>query len=495
MKMLSKKEIRIGIFVVIVLVIIISAFILLTGGSGEKDTTPPEINLINMGNGNFTVKAGETATITVNFTDNVKVVNATLYYRTDGETNWKETSIITGKKELYVPSTTLENWEYYITVNDAANNGPVGKPSTDGSSYYTIIVLENNTNNDEEWNQTRYIFVEEGTAGWCSNCPAVANRIHELFESQAIPFYYATMVDDENNKAHNRLYNDLNIYGFPTVYIDGGYTVIMGSGDFESTFEQRLLDAQARSTQKIGINLTSVWNETRKELENTVILKNEEETTYLGTLKVYITEINSRWTDWNAEAYSYAFIDYGINQDITIPSGETKTVSGIWDANSAGFSDVVKENLFVIAAVFIDESETRYANPVDGENPFDAYFCDASTGRRVEEGILPPSIGINTPREYSHYIRGIEKHNRFLQSTYILGKIPIKVTVTSEADIEKVEFSIQGLFNSFNATDTEEPYEWTWDTFSFGSYTINVKVYDVYGNTDTDSIDVKVFIL
>lgn len=495
MRMLSKKEIRIGFFVVIALVIILSAFILLTGGSEDEDTTPPEIRMINTGNGNFTVKAGETATITVNFTDNIKVTNATLYYRADGETNWKETSIIAGKKDLYIPPDTTENWEYYITVDDAAKNGPVGKPSIDGSSYYMIIVLENNTNNDEDWNQTRYILVEEGTAGWCSNCPPVANRLHELYEAQDIPFYYVTLVDDENTKAHNRLYNDFNIYGFPTVYIDGGYTVIMGSGDFESNFEQRLLDAQSRSIPKIGIQITSVWNETRKELENTVTLKNEEETAYTGTLKVYITEINSRWTDWNAEAYNYAFIDYGINQDVTVPAGETKTVTGTWSATTAGFSDVIKENLFVIAAVFTDESETRYGNPSDGENPFDAYFCDASIGRRVAEGILPPSIGINTPREYSHYIRGNEKHNRLLQFTYILGKLPVQATVTSEADIEKVEFTVQGRFNSFNATDTEAPYEWTWDQFSFGSYTITAKVYDVYGNTDTDTIDVKAFIL
>ena len=494
MRMLSKKEMRIGFFVIIALIIIISAAILLTGGSEEEDTTPPTIVKINTGNGNFSIKAGETATITVNFTDNVGVTNAILFYRTNGETEWKETSIITGTKELYIPPSTTENWEYYITINDAAKNGPVGKPSSDGSSFYTIIVLENNTNNDE-WDETRYILVEEGTAGWCSNCPEVANSIHEIYDSQDIPFYYVTMVDDENTKASNRLNNDLNIYGFPTVYIDGGYTVIMGAGDFENTFEQQLSNAASRSTPKLRINLTSLWNETNKKLENTVIIENGEETTYTGTLKVYITEINSRWTDWNGDAYSYAFIDYGINQDISVAAEGTKTVTATWDASASGFGDVVKENLFVVAAVFTDEEETRYANPSDGTEPFDAYFCDAATGTRIAEGTLPPSIGIIAPREYSHYIRGNEKHNRLLSFTYILGSLPVEVSVSGDAEIEKVEFSITGRRASYNETDTEAPYQWTWDQFSFGKYTLTVKVYDIDGRTDTDSIEVYAFIL
>ena len=488
--MISKTEMQIGFFIIAVLSIILLVSVFLSGGT-DGDLLPPKINDIT---GNFTVKAGETATITVNFSDNVKVTNATLFYRSEGETDWIQTSILTKTKGLFIPQDTKENWEYYIIVDDAANNGPVGDPSVDGSRYYTIIILENTTNNDD-WDETRYVLVEDGTAGWCSNCPTVAAYIHETYEQGDIPFYYVSLVDDENTKASKRLHDELNIYGFPTVYIDGGYNVIMGSSDFESTFQQKLLDAQSRSAPKIKINLTSSWNETRKELENTVVLVNKENFSYSGTLKIYITEINSRWSNWNADAYNYAFIDYGFVKTITLQSQETKTFSEIWDADTAGFSDVVKENLFVIAAVFTDQSEKRYANPGDGEEPFDAYFCDASTGTRVSEGALPPSIGINAPREYSHYIFGSEKHNSLLRFTYIIGKLPVKVTVNGGAEIEKVEFSVKGLFRSFNETDTQPPYEWTWKKFSFGKYTLTVKVYDSNGYTDTDSIDVLAFIL
>ncbi len=491
MKKATKISGRIGFLLIILSIIIVLVVILFTRGY-TQDTQPPEIIDIR---GNFTARAGEIATITINFTDNVKVTNATLFYRSEGNTEWTKASIIMKTLDLLIPIDTMDNWEYFITVDDDAHNGPVGNPSVDGSIYYTIIVLENNTNNDDEWNETRYILVEEGTAGWCTNCPTVAAIIHETYEKKGIPFYYVSLVDNENTKASGRLNDDLNIYGFPTVYIDGGYSVIMGSSEFESTFEQKLFEAQTRSAPKIRINITSSWNETRKELKNTVMLENKGESVYRGSLRVYVTEINSRWADYNAGAYSYALIDYGFEKTISLQLQEAKSFSEIWNANTAGFPDVVKENLFVIAAIFAETPEKRYANPEDGESPFNAYFCDATAATRVAEGTLPPTIGINAPREFSHYIFGVEKHNKLLQFTYIIGKLPVKVTIEGGSDIEKVEFSVSSRFTSYNETDTELPYEWTWNKFSFGKNTLTVKVYDSQGRTDTDSIDVVAFIL
>lgn len=490
MKLIQRINKRTGLLFIGIFIIVLLALILFSQGS-EKDSEPPKISSIT---GNITAKAGETITIQVNFTDNVEVTNATLYYRTEGETIWKKTSIINKTKDLYIPVEANKNWEYFVTVDDAANNGPVGKPSADGSISYSIIILEN-TPDIDEWDETRYLLVEEGTAGWCSNCPDVASAIHKVHEQNEIPFYYISMIEDKNQKAQNRLKDDLNIYGFPTVYIDGGYTLIMGAGDFESKFKQSLSVAQSRSTPRILLNLTFKWDETKKQLENTVIVENKDDATYSGTLKIYITEINSRWADYNAEAYSYGFIDYGLQKDVVLQAGEKKTFSETWDAKNAGFSDVVKENLFVIAAIFTSTSEKRYAYPDATENPFDAYFCDAATGTRVSEGILPPTIGIKTPREYNHYLFGKEKHNRILPFTYIIGKLPIQVTITGGSDIEKVEYTVKGPFRSFNATVTQEPYDWTWDTFSFGKYTITAQVYDSNGKNNTDSIEVFAFIL
>ncbi len=72
----------IGKFIVIIILIGIllsaSAYIILyTDENGGPDTKPPQITSIS---GNFTVTAGQTATIIAVFTDNVNVTKATLYY-------------------------------------------------------------------------------------------------------------------------------------------------------------------------------------------------------------------------------------------------------------------------------------------------------------------------------------------------------------------------------------------------------------------------------
>jgi len=58
-----------------------------------------------------------------------------------------------------------------------------------------------------------------------------------------------------------------------------------------------------------------------------------------------------------------------------------------------------------------------------------------------------------------------------------------------------VEFFVKGLFGEDNGVVTKEPYQWTWDSFAFGRYTITAKVYDNEGRTASNSIDVFAIII
>ena len=107
--------------------------------NGGHDTEPPQIIEVS---GDLTVTAGQTATITASFTDNVNVTEATLYYQTAGSTSWNSISILSGSASINIPSGVTSNYYYYITVNDAADTGPVGNPSTDGSKFYIITVIK-----------------------------------------------------------------------------------------------------------------------------------------------------------------------------------------------------------------------------------------------------------------------------------------------------------------------------------------------------------------
>jgi glutaredoxin len=479
---------KIAVVIVIAILLTSSVYVIFFTDE-DKDNEPPTIDTIA---GNTTGTAGKITTIYVTFSDNIGVTEAILYYKTASEESWRSTSIINGSADIVLPSNSKENSQYYVTVNDAANNGPIGNPSTDGSSYYIITVSEDEDDED----LAHYVFVEEGTVTWCYNCPYAAEILHDLYDPDDPDFYYVSLVGDKNNKARERLENDYNIYGFPTVFIDGGYEIVMGKKD-KSFFKDKISSAASREVPRLYLNVDAEWNKSREELTTTVTVENKETETYRGHLRVYITEINSRWSDWEGHPYHFGFLGYAINKPVEIGKNSEKTFSEEWQAGTSGYSNVYSENLFVIAVIFSSESTQKFSDPPENEHPFDAHYADAANATRVVEGKLPPSIGICYPKKGLRYILGYtnEKRRTLTGNTVIIGRITIRTCIEADLSIEKVEFIVKGRLGEIKETIYEEPYEWTWDKFAFGKYTITVKVYDKEGRSETDSIDVIAFIL
>ncbi|MFE3845547.1 hypothetical protein ACFL1L_01630 [Thermoplasmatota archaeon] len=479
------------IFVIIIAVLLISAvyFIFFTG---EEDTESPEFTFIT---GNISALAGEISSIYVEFEDNIEVTNASIYYRYEFDKKWTMSSILNGSINISIPSYSDDDLNYYVEINDAADNGPVRSP-IQNDSYYVISVTKEDDNGDDDPDDevsSHVVFVEEGTATWCSNCPEVAEVLHDLFDSDDPDFYYVSLVHDKNSVAANRLDNDFNKLGFPTVYVDGGYDVILGSDNFRSKFQKSLDEANNRDVPNIYLNLTSEWNETRNEIKNTVLIKNNDDENYDGRLKIYITEITSAWRDNNNERYSYTLIDYGYNNVITLDVDENKSISEIWELPD----NVDKDNLWIMAVLFNSDSNPSNSDPIDNSNPFNAYYTDAAHGVKVTEEVSqePPSIIISIPKDFTHYFLGIEIENSLLSKTWVIGKLTIEVDIESKSIIDRVEYIIKGPLREFSQTIDEWPYSYEWDKLSFGKYTISVTLYDENGITAADDIEVFIFSL
>ena len=492
----------ITVIVILGLLLSASAYIIVytdENNTGGKDTTPPQITDIS---GNLTVTAGHTATITALFTDNVNVTNATLYYKLAGSTTWNEDSILSGSASIYIPPETTSNYYYYVTVDDAAGNGPVGNPSLDGSLYYTITVQPSGTNGNEELLHT--VFVEESTATWCTNCPNVANILSSLYESKKYNFYYVALINDTNTVAAARNNNDYNIHAFPTVFIDGGYKVILGGNNLESVYANTINIAQGRTIPKIKLTVTAQYKNTTKEVTVTTRIENKDNQTYTGRLKLYLTEIVSHVSDYTNKPYHFGFLEYLVNKDISVNGKQNITSS---DTKNIAAYDY--ENLMIIGVVFSSQKHTGYANPPT-KNPFDAYYADATNATKVAQtGNLPPQLQITSPQKGNIYLNGeilpfvdkiinrnhvikklenISLLRNFLHNkTILLGKNKlITVEATDDSAIAKVEFYVDG---TLQLTDKQAPYEWSFEKLSntksvwLKTHTLKVIAYDDTGKT------------
>jgi len=476
------------VLIVVILLISLLYVIFSTEEEIEKDSDnkSPRIDFVT---GDTTGTTGKITTIEATFSDNVNVTKATLYYKAASAETWSDVSILSGSADIEIPSNSAENWYYYVVVDDEAGNGPVGDPSVDGSVFYIIDVKRNIED------LVHNVFIEEATATWCNACPKVAKILHDLEETGEFNFYYVSMIedmtDDDNNLASQRLLQDYNRYGLPSVFIDGGYEVIAGGNHDKSVYEEAIKKAMKRDAAKIDINVTAEYDENKEIIETSVKITNYENEVYKGRLKLYLTEIISPCINYGGKPYHYSLLDYIIDKNVEIPSEDEIEISEIYD--SAGL-DV--DNLMAIAVVFNSESTKKYSNPPDG-NPFDAYFADASDATTVVEGgNLPPEVGITNIEQGKLHFLGKPLFKTLLGNTILIGRITICVYSHDDLKVEKVELYID---NKLVDTCTEEsyecPWECKWNEFAFGRHTVKVVSYDGEGKTATDSIEVIVIIL
>lgn len=464
--------------IIVAIILISSAFVILYySGNNVTDNIPPSIKSKT---GNTTGTTGKITTIEVTFSDNKNVTEAIIYYKSSRASKWNSSSIISGRYNIEIPKNSSEDWYYYVTANDEAGNGPVGDPSKDGSSFYIISVKE------DKKELVHNVFIEEGTGTWCSNCPKVANILHDLYESGKYNFYYVSLINDTNSEANSRLKDDYNIYGYPTVYIDGGYDLVFGTKE-KSVFEDSISKAQKREIPELYLNITAQLEENNKETNISIEIINYEDKSYNGRLKLYLTERNSIQYYGGQGIYHNALIKIIYDEEINISSKEEKNINKFSD-----FSEYDIDNLMVIGVIFNSEPIEKYSDP-EKEYPFNAYYSDACQGALiVENANLKPELGITNPIKGRLHIFG--KDILSTKNTILIGRTSIKIYASDDSKVEKVELYIDGtLVKTFE----QEPYEYMWKKPSWFRLKHNIKAiaYDDKGKTSETEIEVYAFIL
>ena len=243
-------------------------------------------------------------------------------------------------------------------------------------SYPITTDYENIDGGSRDYTHT--VMVEVGTATWCPSCPASNLAWHNIYATGNYDFQYCEMVIDKNSQANTHM-NARNLYWVPTSYFDGGEYVEPGTNT--GHFANYLDASGARVVPDLEASMTVEWLD-HDQLSIDVDVVNNEVVDYPGTLRVYIVELESmHYTDYGGTPYYHAFLDFAINDPITIPASGTYSDSLIWDKYSNGFPGLVVDNVQVILAVFDEEQHQSYSDPYhQGQDPnwapFWAYYVD-----------------------------------------------------------------------------------------------------------------------
>ena len=262
-----------------------------------------------------------------------------------------------------------------------------------GTMVSANIAKKTTTEYPAEVDFTHTILGEYGTATWCGYCKYAHAALQNIYGGCWYPFYYVSFVCDKNTKAYQRAINELGLTGYPTVFFDGGYRKNVGAGSTpgaQAAYNTSIKSCGSRAVNDIDINLDVTWNG-NAEMDIDISIDNNEDSTYDGHLHVYITEIVSSmgWIDSAGYPYTFPFLEYAWNQEITITSGGTWADSKTWDGHDYNdgygnnFGGITYGNIMVIASVF----------------ELDSDYVDDTAGYRVGDNSPPNSPSNPSPED------------------------------------------------------------------------------------------------
>ena len=205
---------------------------------------------------------------------------------------------------------------------------------------------------------THAVLAEYGTLSYCSHCPPASDALYSIYQSGDYPFYYVTLVSDKNPIVKERLYY-LHMKYAPTVYFDGGYLIDVGtagSPQADETIYRSSIEKSGVRTVTCSLDMnTSVTWEGNAKITVTVTVTNNGNSFYLGVLRSYVTEIESRWNDQSGDPYHFGFLDFAMKKLVFISPGKTYATSATWDGveehDGQTFEDITEDNIMVVSSV------------------------------------------------------------------------------------------------------------------------------------------------
>ena len=324
---------------------------------------------------------------------------------------------------------------------------------------------------------THTVLVEEGTATWCPYCPAMSEALYSIYQSGDYPFYFVAMIADKSTEAANRLSNDLNIYGYPTSFFDGGYKVVVGGISSESPYRSAIQASGAHDVHDLDLTISVDW-QGDGVMEIQVDITNNEELMNSPPDKPVISGPESGKAN---ETYNYTFsatdpdgdqvqycIDWGDGNELCTgfySSGREVTLSHTWaEKGDYTITVIAKDNLGWES----EPATLSVSMPLD-------------YGRNME-------VAMGTLHEGYLYVFGKEVLKLPFKTSIVIGRMPLTADVVGDADVAYVLFMVDG---DVLHTDTQAPYEYEYEG-TLGRHLLRIEAYDNSGNCASEDMHIYV---
>jgi hypothetical protein len=238
----------------------------------------------------------------------------------------------------------------------------------DISSIGNNVTEQKNVSNQE---YTHSVFVEGCTQTWCPPCATAAAVINEIYKSGEYDFHYVALVSDMNTAARKRV-SELDVKYIPNYVFDGNFTRYIGSGGLPDEYTNRLDLCGAREVANVSLDVSVKWLGLGT-LKISVTVKSNEAEDYYGYLRTYIVEKESRWDTNSGDPYHQAVIGMPINRHLSLTKSEVQPLANsysfevTWPGALLGFSDIKKDNIEVVAAVY--NSDTGFVDQSAASQP------------------------------------------------------------------------------------------------------------------------------
>jgi hypothetical protein len=232
--------------------------------------------------------------------------------------------------------------------------------SFSGASTIHINFFEVIDEKSDNQNYSHTVFAGVASTQSCGPCHNWSQNIYNTYMTGLYDFEYVSMIGyDENGNVLNydAVYWSLNytVGTFPTTIIDGDFERI--SGDHVEELPDKLNSCGNRTVANITANVTAILigNAT---MNITITVDNNEENQYNGYIRLFMTEIISRYNTSLGDPFKFGFLDFVFDKSISINPGATYTDYKIWngfeheDAHGDNFGDLKANNIQVALVVY-----------------------------------------------------------------------------------------------------------------------------------------------